>query len=204
MEIQEALEQLDEIHHQVSRSSHYRGYRSVLTALVGGLALLAALLQPRWVHEGEPLTFVFFWVGVAALGAALPLGHILYHYLAHEGALERRKTRLVVGQFLPCVFAGAFLTISICQLNESMIVVLPGLWSILFALGIYASKPYLPNAIQWMAGSFFLGGILLLSLIPSGSSLSPWGMGLDFGLGMFLGALVLRLNIERNGHEKQN
>jgi hypothetical protein len=197
MEIDKALEQLEEIHSHVHRSEVYRGYRSLWTAAIGLLALIAAFLQPRFVEPGQSLAFVHFWVSVALLGFLLPVISILVHYFVNETGLERKKTRLAVGQFLPCLLAGAFLTFAICQSSEASIVFLPGLWAILFGMGVYASKPYLPGAIHWMAAFFFLGGMVLLALVPSGQSLSPWGMGLTFGLGLVAGAGILYFNLER-------
>lgn len=197
MEIDKALEHLEEIHNQVHRSEFYRGYRSVLVASAGLVALVAAFFQSRFVLASQPLTFVTFWVTVAAANFFLPAGQILFHYFAHQKGLERRKTRLAVSQFLPCLLAGAFLTFAVCKTDTAFIIFLPGLWSILFGMGVYASKPYLPGAIHWMAGFFFLGGLVLLALVPSGQSLFPWGMGLDFGLGLFLGAGILYVNLER-------
>lgn len=197
MEIEKALEHLEEIHNQVHRSEFYRGYRSLLTAAMGGVALAAALLQPRFVDAGQPLTFVYFWVAVAGANFLLPTSQIFFHYFAHESVLERRKTRLAVGQFLPCLLAGAFLTFAVCKTDPAFIVFLPGFWSMLFGMGVYASKPYLPGAIHWMAAFFLLGGVALLALVPSGRSLSPWGMGLVFGLGLLMGAGILYFNLER-------
>ncbi len=197
MGINEALEQLEEIHNHVQRSELYRGYRSVLTAAMGLVALGAAFFQPRFVAAEHPLSFVYFWVAVGVINLLLPLSQIFFHYVAYETPLERKKTRLALGQFLPCLFAGAFLTFAVCKTSESFIVLLPGLWSILFGMGVYASKPYLPGSIHWMAASFFLGGVVLLALVPSGQSLSPWGMGLDFSLGLLAGASILYFNLER-------
>lgn len=197
MEIDKALEQLEEIHSHVHRTELYRGYRSVLIAAIGVVALVAAFLQARFVDPAHPASFVRFWVGVAAFNFLLPISQILFHYFLYESPLERKKTRMAVGQFVPCLLAGAFLTFAIGQTNEAFIVLLPGLWCILFGMGIYASRPYLPGAIHWMAGLFFSGGIVLLGLVPSGQSLSPWGMGSVFGLGLLLGACILYFNLER-------
>ena len=197
MGINEALEQLEEIHSRVHRSEVYRGYRSILTAAMGLVALAGAYLQPQFVEPGRPLSFVHYWVIVAGINFLLPLSQILFHYAVYESPLERQKTRLAVGQFLPCLLAGVFLTFAVCKTSEAFIVFLPGLWSILFAMGVYASKPYLPGAIHWMAASFFMGGVVLLALVPSGNSLSPWGIGLDFGLGLLAGAWILYFNLER-------
>lgn len=197
MGINEALEQLEEIHSHVHRSEVYRGYRSILTAVMGLVAFGAAFLQPRFVEPGKPLTFVYFWVGVGVFNFFLPFIQILFHYFFYENPFERKKTRLAVGQFIPCILAGAFLTFAACKTDEAFIVFLPGLWSILFGMGVYASKPYLPGAIHWMAMIFFLGGVVLLGLVPSGQSLSPWGMGLTFSLGLWAGAGILYFNLER-------
>jgi hypothetical protein len=197
MEIDKALEQLEEIHNHVHRSEVYRGYRSILTAAMGLVALGAAFLQARFVMPGHPLSFVYFWVTVGAVNFILPVSQILFHYLAYESPLERKKTRMALGQFLPCLLAGAFLTFAVCKTDEGFIVFLPGLWSILFGMGVYASKPYLPGAIHWMAASFFTGGVILLAMVPSGQSLSPWGMGIDFSLGLLAGAWILYFNLER-------
>jgi hypothetical protein len=203
MEIHEALEQLDEIHHHVHRSQVYKGYRSVLTAIVGLSALFAAFLQPQFVDLSHPLTFIRFWVTVAAINSSLPIGSILFHFVLHENRLERHKTRQAIGQFIPCLVAGAVLTYAVCRSGDAFIPFLPGIWCILFGMGVYASRPYLPSAIDWMAAIFFLGGIVLLGTIPSGQSLSPWGMGSVFGFGLLIGAVILYLNIERNQRETE-
>jgi hypothetical protein len=197
MGIEEALEQLEEIHHHVSRSEVYKGYRSVLTALMGLIAFLAAFLQPHFVKAEQPLSFVYFWVAAAALNASLAATPILYHFIRFESRSERQKTLKAVGQFIPCVLAGAVLTFSMCKASEAFVPFMPALWSILFGMGVHASKPYLPSAIHWMAVFFFGGGLYLLTLAPQGLSLSPWAMGLDFGVGMLLGAAILYFNIER-------
>jgi hypothetical protein len=144
---------------------------------------------------------VAYWVAVAAVNMAIPFSHVVFHFVAFESPLERLKTRNAVGQFLPCLAAGAFLTFAVYQTNEAFIAFLPGLWSLLFGMGVYASRPFLPQSIHWMGSSFFVGGVILLALVPTGQSLSPWGMGLDFGFGLLLGAFVLYINIERRGHE---
>lgn len=203
MEINEALEQLEEIRHHVNRSEVYRGYRSVLTAVVGLLALVEAFLQPRFAAPGQSLAFVYFWTTAAVLNILIPASSILFHFIVYESPLERRKTQQAIGQFLPALLAGAFITFAVCKTSESFIVFLPAIWSFLFGMGIYASKPYLPTAVHWVAASFFMGGVILLTQVPKGNSLSPWGVGLVFAFGMMAAALVLYFNIERKSHEVQ-
>src|ERR1039458_5504725 len=94
MEIDKALEQLEEIHNQVHRSEVYRGYRSIFTAALGLVALAAAYLQPRFVELDHPITFVYFWVTVGVLNLLLPLSQIFFHYVVYETSLERKKTQI--------------------------------------------------------------------------------------------------------------
>ena len=75
---------------------------------------------------------------------------------------------------------------------------LPGLWQILFGLGIFASCRLLPRPIFWVA-VFYLGtGLALLAVAHGESALSPWWMGLPFGVGQMLAAIVLYCTLERD------
>jgi hypothetical protein len=81
--------------------------------------------------------------------------------------------------------------------GEAVIRFLPGLWAILFSLGNFASLPYLPRSIFWLALGYFLAGVVLLGLADSGLSLSPWGMGLTFGGGHIIAAALMYWSLER-------
>ena len=74
----------------------------------------------------------------------------------------RRRTRQVVGQFLPSVLAGAIITASFVHLSAALVPLLPGLWAICFGIGTFASRPYLPRASGWVALFYYAAGIALL------------------------------------------
>jgi len=84
----------------------------------------------------------------------------------------------------------------------------------LFSLGIFASRPYLPRIMGWIALYYLVAGAVLLALgvesrtvsgwemdltfgFDESTSLSPWGMGLTFGVGQVLSGIVLYWNLER-------
>jgi hypothetical protein len=104
----------------------------------------------------------------------------------------------VLAQFLPALVAGASVSGTVVRINPALIVALPGLWSLFFGLGIFASRPYLPRASGWVALFYFGCGITLLWLSPTGVPHSPWSVGGTFGAGQLLAALVLYLNRERD------
>ena len=199
MELEKAQEHLAEIHRHLARTEIYRGYRAAFVAASGGVAFLGAWLQPAAPSEGPFRIFVLYWSALAAANLALVGANLSMDFL-RGSTLDRQKTLSAIGQLLPCVGAGFLLTWTVYFRSPELIPYLPGLWAILFSLGIFASTPYLPSWIPVVA-SFYMGaGVVLLSLASRGSSLEPWGMGLTFGLGQLLGALVLGVQIERFEH----
>lgn len=199
MELERALHQIAEIHGHLARSEVYRGYRSLPLALSGFIALAAAGLQETVLVPETDVAFVSYWVVIAAICGALSSSEVIYHYLFRDDAFRRRKTRRVTGQFLPSLIGGGALTVCLVKSGPSAVSLIPGLWAILFGMGIFASRPYLPRAIGWVGLFYLIAGNLLL-LLSGGGGLNPWGMGVTFGTGQLLTALVLYWNIERREH----
>ena len=197
-EIHKALDQINEIHRHLARSELYRGARSFPVAATGVLSLLAAAFQTSVL--GRPptaISFVYYWVGVAGLSALLTGGTIVYNYFYRDNPRERRQSRQMVAQFVPSITAGTIVTLVIAVLSPEAIVLLPGLWTILYALALFAARPHLPRMIGWTALLYLMTGGLLLIFAAKGAALNPWGMGLTFGLGQILIALALYWNLER-------
>jgi len=201
MEIHRALDQISAIHDHLAKAEVYRGYRSIPAALSGVLALVAAALQPGLVGQAVEESFVIYWITVAVVGSVLAGGGIVYNYFFRENEFARRLTRRVVGQVLPPLFAGVVVTAIVVRVeavNETVnVALLPGIWACLYSLGVFASRPYLPRMIGWVALFYFLAGGVLMSMSGSGASLSPWGMGLTFGIGQIFAGIVLHWNLER-------
>lgn len=205
-EVERALSQISEIHKHLARTEVYRGLRSVPAAAAGLLALLAAGLQPVVLGIQDPFSrpasgFVYYWVGVAVVASIVALSSGVFHFFSVTNPFQRRRSLHVLGQFLPCLLAGAAITLVIEQSLGRFIPLLPGLWAILFSLGVFATRPYLPHGIGWVALSYLLAGIVLLRFAENGLSLSPWGMGLTFGGGHLATAAVLYWSLERNGSD---
>jgi hypothetical protein len=201
MEIQRALDQISEIHEHLARGEVCRDYRAAPIALSGLVALAAAMLQSRVIGQPPPTTaLVSYWVLVAAAAALVAGGGIIVQYLREPSQITRRRTRTVLGQFVPCVAAGMVVTAAVDWNSTVAVAVLPGLWAVLFSLGVFASRPYLPRMIGWVALYYLVAGGVLLLLARSGASLNPWAMGATFGLGQLASGGVLYWNLERQGH----
>ena len=193
-----ALEQIAEIHQQLAKGEVYRGYRPIPVACSGLAGILAAAVQPRALGWQDPMGFVAYWTGVAAISALIASSEIVHNYVVRESATERRRTRRVTAQFLPALAAGAIVSATFVRVSPALVAALPGLWSLFVGLGIFASRPYLPRASGWVALFYFAAGIALLWLSSTGVPHSPWSVGGTFGTGQLLAAFVLYLNRERD------
>jgi hypothetical protein len=69
MRLEDAIARLDAIHVQVLRSETFRGVRALPTALTGGIALTAGLVQASCLVAADPAEFTSYWLTVAAIAA---------------------------------------------------------------------------------------------------------------------------------------
>lgn len=201
MELREALVQIAEIRRHMAKSDVFRGYRSAPVALSGLLALGAAALQARYIPEPleTPHEYLALWIGTAALSmAAVAIEMTLrLHHAESRGPWE--LTRLAVEQFLPSVIAGASITVVLARQSPANLALLPGLWQILFSLGIFASARLLPRPLFGIGAFYMCAGIVMVSLARTTLSLDPWAMGVPFAIGQLASAGVLYWTLERRG-----
>jgi hypothetical protein len=197
VDVTRALDQINEIHAQIAKGEVYRGYRSLPIAASGAIGVAAAGMQPAEVAH-DPIAFAGYWMIVAVAAMFVGSSEILYNYLVHDSAAGRRHTRKVVGQFLPSVLAGGAIAVCFCWLDPALVRLLPGLWAICFGLGAFASRPYLPRASGWVALLYYAAGFaLLVAARGNAAPLNGWWIGITFGTGQLLAALVLWWNLER-------
>jgi hypothetical protein len=200
MDVSRALSQIAEIHQQIAKGEVYRGYRSLPVAASGLIGLAAAALQTRYITESNPVGFVVYWSVVAAIASVVGASEIAYNYFTRENAADRRRTRRVVGQFLPSVLGAAVISASFVNLSADLVPLLPGLWAICFGIGVFASRPDLPGASGFVALFYYAAGFALLWRAAGPDSLNGWWVGATFGVGQLLSALVLYWNLERPEH----
>jgi hypothetical protein len=199
MELRDALCQINEIRQQMARGETFRGYRSVTSGCSGVLAMLAAACQPYLVGSprDELSRYLALWVTVAAISFVMVAIEI-WRRMQREGSeLTREVTRLAVEQFLPCVVIGALLTLIIYRRAPEVAWMLPGLWSLLFGLGVFASYRLLPRQSVVVALYYAVCGIGCLIGGDGPKALSPWQMAISFGGGQLLGAAILYWTLER-------
>jgi hypothetical protein len=196
MDFPRALDQIEEIHQQIAKGEIYRGYRSAPIAASGLVGIAAAIMQPA-ADTVAPIAFVQYWTVVAIVAGLVGISEIAYNYIVHEQASGRRRTRRVLGQFLPSVVGAAVLTASFAHVNPRMVPLLPGVWAICFGTGIFSSRPYLPRSSGLVALFFFAAGTVLLWTVNVDGPLNGWHVGGTFGVGQLLAAAVLYWQLER-------
>ncbi len=199
MDVSSALDRIEEIHAQLAKGEVFRGYRPVPVALAGAIGLVAGWLQRPLVPAGDGTRFLVFWLAVAGLAFVLNASVVGFGYARSRDAFARRRTRQVVGQFVPCLLAGAVVSLALPAAEPSLVRLLPGLWALLFGLGVFASRPYLARATGWVALFFVVAGTALL--VFPGQDLARLGLvhGAVFGTGLLVAAVVLHLDVPREG-----
>lgn len=199
VELHEAMSQISEIRQQIVRTTVFRGYRSAPIAFSGLVALGAAYAQGVLIPEPTAAVgaYLKLWIGAAAV-SLLAAGAEMGHRAWRAGSpLSRELTLLAVEQFLPCVAAGAMLTTVILLSAPDQIWMLPGLWGVVYGLGVFASYRLLPSAVFWVGAYYLFAGGACLAFAQGRFALAPWTMALTFGVGQLLAAGVLYWNLER-------
>ncbi len=196
-EFSRALEQIAEIHEHLAKTEVYRGWRSLPVASSGLVGLAAAAAQAASRHPIDAWTFTAFWlvVGVAAL--VIGCSEIVWHYASRATAGERRRSRQVVGQFLPALVAGAVATGAVIRVSPALVTLLPGLWALFFSVAVFAARPFVPRASLWVALYYWIAGLALLLRAPDSAPLLAWAVGGTFGVGQLFAAAALYWSVER-------
>jgi hypothetical protein len=203
MELREALTQISEIRRQVARTEVFRGYRALPVACSGLLALAVAGFQALYLPDpAQNVTaYLALWVGAALLSMLATGLEMALHYRRRTSVLARQTVWLAVSQFLPSIVAGGLVMFAIVAHARENLWMLPGLWALLFSLGVFASYRLLPPATFWVGVFYMAAGTMCLTLREN--ALSPWAMGIPFGAGQLLSAAVLYWTLERYDDEPQ-
>ncbi len=206
MELRDALSQIAEIRQQVARTEVFRGYRSAPIAFSSGVAFVGAALQESWVPDPSvvPLAYVRYWFLAAVVSVAASGATLVYRYRRTESALARSMTWLAVEQFLPCLAAGGLATLVLVCASKESLHLLPGLWALLFSLGIFASARLLPRPAFWIGNYYLAAGLLTLLLARGEYAYSPWAMAGAFGIGQALAAAMFYWTLEHHHDASQS
>ncbi len=201
-DLNRALGDISSIRQQMARSTEFRGYGPATMVATGIFAIAAAAAQALWAPDPSHHMFSYLsiWILTALVSAALiGVQTVTRAHRIHSG-IANEMIYMAVEQFLPAAGAGALLTLVLVQYASSAMWVLPGLWQIIFSLGVFSSCRFLPRAMVAAGMWYLLTGLTCIAL-GDGRAFSPWTMGVSFGAGQFLAAGILFLSASEGGDE---
>jgi hypothetical protein len=195
-DLDEALAEITAIRSQIARTAEFRGYGPVTVAGTGLLALVAAEVQALWLPDPTRniVAYLVIWSATAAFSLVLIGVEMVTRSRTIHSGLAQEMIWTAVEQFLPAAAAGLLMTSVLLLFAPPTAWMLPGLWQVVFSLGVFASARFLPRA-TFAVGVWYLGtGLACLAFASERHVLSPWLMGLPFGLGQLFASAVLLWN----------
>ena len=185
MDLREALTQITEIRLQMARTEVFRGYRAVPAAFSGLVALLASAVQSLTVQDPvqQINAYLGIWIGAALISGMSAVLEMGMRARNATSPLTRELTFLAMEQFCPCLVAGALVTMVVVHSAPESVWILPGLWQVLYSLGIFASGRLLPRSMFGAAVFYLMTGLGTLALMqgPALSTPGRWAFPSAWG-----------------------
>jgi len=193
-QVDRALAEIATIRHHMARGMEFRGYGPAALAATGLMALAAAGIQAIMLVDplAELPRYLALWLATAAAAATLIGTEAIARTRRLHSGLAPEMLAAAAEQFLPAAAAGILLTAVLVRFAAEASWMLPGLWQLVFSLGVFASLRFLPRRIFVAGVWYLLCGLACLAVGREGPALSPWAMGIPFGVGQLLLAIVLR------------
>jgi hypothetical protein len=200
-DLDRALTDISAIREQLAQSTEFRGYAPATLAATGACALLVATGQAIWLPESATnmRMYIALWAATAVLCVVLIAIETVHHSRRAHGGLATVMLQSALEQLLPAVVAGGMVTLALLELAPQDLWMLPGLWHIFFALGVFPSCRFLPRP-TFLVGVWYLAcGLACLALAAPTHANSPWAMGIPYGVGHMLvaGIVLQRRHLER-------
>jgi len=202
-DLNKALGDISTIRRQVARTTEFRGYGPATLAATGGIAILAAAVQALWLPNpvDHIPAYLAIWISTALVSSALiGIQTVTRAHRMHSGMADE-MIRMAVEQFLPAAGVGALMTIVLVGFAPSVLWMLPGLWQVIFCLGVFSSCRFLPRPIVAAGVWYLLTGLICITLADA-RALSPWAMGIPFGAGQLLVAGILFFTAQEGRSEE--
>ena len=176
----------------MARSTEFRGYGPATVAGTAALAMIAATTQTALLPDpaNHIPRYLIIWLTTASLGASMAGAQMFTRSRRIHSGMSDEMIQMAVEQFLPSVGASLLITFVLFRYVPAALWMLPGIWQIIFSLGIFASCRFLPRPMLAAGGWYLLTGLVCIALGDS-VAFSPWAMGIPFAVGQSLVAGIL-------------
>ena len=192
-DLDKALAEINAIKTQMARDTEFRGYGPATFAATSGLAVVAAIGQAAALKDParDMPAYLTLWVLIAAASIVLIGLEMVTRSWRLHSRLAPEMIHAAVEHFLPSATAGALLTLVLIRIAPERLWMAPGLWQVLFGLGVFASCRFLPRPMS-LVGVWYVGwGLACLMLARGPDAFAPWAMGVGFGVGQMAVAAIL-------------
>lgn len=203
-DLNRALVDIRSIRRQVAQTTEFRGYGPLTLSATALLAVLAGVAQARWVPvpAAHPQMYVALWLTTAVVCAALIATQMLTRANRFHSGMADEMVRMAVAQFLPAAAAGALLPFVLLRAPREVFWMLPGLWQVVFGLGVFASCRCLPRPMLLVGVWFLLTGLGCIALGDT-RALAPAMMAGAYAVGMALVAAIHSFFGKASGDEEK-
>jgi hypothetical protein len=197
-DLNQAIVDIRTIRRQVAHATEFRGYGPLTLSVTAIFALLAGAAQHHWLPApaGHPAQYVALWLMTGVLSAGVIVTQMLTRADRLHSGMADEMIRTAVMQFLPAAIAGVLLPFVLLHVTQSVFWMLPGLWQIVFGLGVFASCRCLPRSMLLVGVWFLLTGLGCISL-GGVTALAPATMSYAYAVGMGLAAALHHLSARK-------
>lgn len=198
-DLDQVLDDIARVRGQLAASSRFQGFAPGIVALTGLLALALA----TWQSVGRD-TGLSVWILLAAVSALMIGTEAIVRARKLHRSMAGRLVSITLERFLPTAAAGALAGMAVLLQAPEHARLLPGLWQLLMAVGLYAVLGNLPRQMVWAAVFYYAAGTASLLLSTHSDIATAWLMGLPFGVGQLLVAGILHFASAENNHGRED
>ncbi|MBO6549988.1 MAG: hypothetical protein JJ964_10245 [Rhizobiales bacterium] len=202
-DIDKALIDIANIRGQLAAGTEFQGFGPTIITATGLLAGITMLLQLFFseTFSATNIELLIVWVFTAIISVIIIGIEMIARSRRHHKGLADAMLANAVEQFLPSGFAGAAIGAVLMKYSSQNIWMLPGIWQVCLALGIFAAVRSLPKTISIVGAWYFLSGTTVLLIGCITENLTPWMMGLPFLIGQLLMGFLLYIASEEQQDE---
>jgi hypothetical protein len=190
-DLNQALADIRDIRRQVAETTEFRGYGPLTLSATAVVAVIAGVAQSRLLPrpESHPEQYVALWLSVGVFCGTLIITQMLKRANRLHAVMADEMIRMAVTQSLPAGIAGLILPFVLLNITRNVFWMLPGLWQIIFSLGVFACSRCLPRAMLLAGVWFLLTGFTCLAL-GDNRALASTTMSGTYAVGMTLVAVI--------------
>ena len=203
MQLKEALSDIAEMRALLDRNQAYRGFRSIAIGLSALFVLIGGYCQLHYDLRINPSGYLDIWLCVAISSLIVTtIEMIVRGRISNDLGVWKMHGKVALS-LTPSFVVGAIVTgvLVIQSRNDAVATenlwLLPGVWSLVYSLGLFAVCHLLHPTTRWAALYFLLTGCLYLILNWSQHNVEAWHMIAIFGVGQLLLAGILYWKVER-------